>query len=74
MSKLSHSFLDRRAFLKRFGTASLGVFALEKLLADPYAFAFPSLSTRTSPIPIPVAMKCEPERTHIYDTVGTRQC
>jgi len=44
--------LSRRIFLKRFGTASLGLIAVEKLLADPYAFALPTLPIRTSPIRI----------------------
>lgn len=58
MNRLSTiSSLDRRTFLKRFGIASLGVFSLEKLLADPCAFALPAVPSGISQIRIKGAVK-----------------
>jgi Icc-related predicted phosphoesterase len=51
------SSLNRRTFLKRFGAASLGALALEKLLLDPYAFAFPKLAINPLPVRIRGAVK-----------------
>ena len=49
------STVARRAFLKRFGVGSLGIISLERILTDPYAFAFSS--GRTLPIKIRGAVK-----------------
>lgn len=46
------SSVNRRTFLKRLGTASLGAFAVEKILADPYAFALPAMQARSSQVRI----------------------
>ena len=51
------SSLNRRAFLKRFGAASLGALTIERLLADPYAFSAPSVQARSSQIRIRGSVK-----------------
>lgn len=51
------SSLNRRAFLKRFGIASLGIVSVEKLLANPYAFALPPLVQHANQIRISGAVK-----------------
>jgi hypothetical protein len=49
--------LERRAFLKRFGVASLGIISVEKLLADPYAFSLPPLVQTVNQVRIKGAVK-----------------
>jgi hypothetical protein len=58
MSYIFHaSTLCRRIFLKRLGIASLGLVAVDKLLADPYGFALPEASSGMTPVKIRGSVK-----------------
>jgi hypothetical protein len=54
---VQRSSLNRRAFLRRFGVASLGILSVEKLLADPYAFSMPPLVRSANQIRIKGVVK-----------------